>query len=230
MKHRAPTYRLGPDFNRKLSELRQKFLDDGFSLFAEEFANLDAFITDAHEDESDRQDKGLRRTSREKYLLEALSFKIYDELNREAFNRAKDTLIILPDCLSLDNPDCLKTDEPWGDRCQLCDPECEAFEVSEISDRYGLEVMYSKRKLSEQIEHYADRSGDLAIVGVACILMLASGMRAAAEVGVPARGVLLNFTGCEHWNEEPFASRFPLEQLKVILEEKYGPANKKTDN
>ena len=222
MKHRAPTYFLEPDFNRKLSEFTQEMLERGFSIFSKEFAKLDEFIAAAEADQSDRQDKSLRRTPREKYLLEALSFKIYDELNREAFNRAKDTLIVLPDCLSLDNPDCLKTDEPWGDRCQQCDPDCEAFEVSEIAERYGLEVVYSKRKLSEQIQHYADRSGDLAVIGVACILMLASGMRAAAEVGVPARGVLLNFTGCEHWNDEPFASQFPLKQLEAILEEKYG--------
>ncbi|MCP4686155.1 MAG: DUF116 domain-containing protein [bacterium] len=230
MKHRAPTYRLGPEFDRKLEEFRRKFLKEGFSLFAEEFSGLDTFIANAHQDRSDRQDKGLRRTPREKYLLEALSYKMYDELNREAFNRTKDTLIVLPDCLSLDNPDCLKTDEAWGDRCQQCNPECEAFDVSELADRYGLEVVYSKRKLSEQIDHYADRSGDLAVVGVACLLMLAPGMRAAADVGVPARGVLLNFTGCEHWNDETFASRFPLEQLEAILEEKYGQVDQKADN
>lgn len=230
MKHHAPTYRLGSDFNRKLTEFRKKFLDEGFSFFAEEFANLDAFIAAAHQDQSDRTDKGLRRTPREKYLLEALSFSIYDELNREAFNRAKDTLIILPDCLRLDNPDCLKTDERWGDRCQQCDPDCQTFEVSEIADRYGLEVVYSKRKLSEQIEHYADRSGDLAVVGIACLLMLAPGMRTAVEVGVPARGVLLNFTGCEHWNDEPFASQFPMERLEAILEEKYGKTHQAADD
>jgi hypothetical protein len=230
MKRQPPTYHLGPEFNAKLEEFAKRFLDDGFARFAEEFANLDSFIAAANKDQSDRQDKKLRRTPREKYLLEALSFKIYDDLNREAFNRAKDTLIILPDCLSLDNPDCLKTDEPWGDRCQQCDPECQAFAVSEIADRYGLEMVYSKRKLSEQIEHCADRSGDLAVIGVGCLLMLAPGMRAAAEVGVPARGVPLSFTGCEHWNDEPFASRFPLEQLEAILKEKYGQADKTADD
>lgn len=230
MKQRAPTYRLGPDFNRKLETFKQQFLEQGFALFAGEFANLEEFIARAEGDQSDRTDKKLRRTPREKYLLEALSFKVYDELNREAFNRAKDTLIVLPDCVSLDNPDCLKTDETWGNRCQQCDPACVAYEVMEMASRFGLEVVYSKRKLSEQIEHYADRSGDLAVIGVACILMLASGMRAASEVGVPARGVLLNFTGCEHWNDEPFASQFPMEQLEAILEEKYGKADQAADD
>ena len=60
------------------------------------------------------------------------------------------------------------------------------------------------------------------MIGIACIMMLASGMRTAHEVSVPARGVLLSFTGCDHWNDKPFASQFPMEQLENILREKYG--------
>jgi hypothetical protein len=41
-------------------------------------------------------------------------------------------------------------------------------------------------------------------------------------VGIPARGVLLNCTGCEHWNDVPFASNFSLDWLKEVLKEKYG--------
>jgi len=222
MSDQPPTYRLGPDFARQLTEFTEQFLRDGFEQFSKEFAKLDDFIARAMVDESDRTGKSLRRNEKEKYLLEAVAFKIYDQLNRERFNTAKDTLIILPDCLTLHNPDCLKTDEKWGDRCQQCVDECQANEVVELAEEYGLEAMYSKRKLSEQLEHYRDRSGDLGVIGIGCLMMLANGMRAAADVGVPARGVLLNFTGCEHWNDEPFASEFPLDQLRAILKEKYG--------
>jgi len=111
-----------------------------------------------------------------------------------------------------------------------CLPECQAFKVCELADHYGVKAVYSKRKLSEQIEYYSSRSGDLAVIGVACLMMLANGMRTAAEFGVPARGVLLNFTGCEHWNEQAFASAFQLERLEAILEEKYGPGNQAPDN
>ena len=222
MADRPPTYRLGPDFDRKLSDFVAKFLKDGYATFAEEFAKLDDFIARAHTDDSDRTDKGLRRTPKEKYLLEAVSFKIYDQLNRERFNRAKDTLLVLPDCLSMHNPDCLKTDEKWGDRCQQCMDDCPASEAVELAEQYGVDAVFSKRKLTEQIEHYADGSGDLAVIGIGCILMLADGMRSAADAGIPARGVLLNFTGCEHWNDEPFGSEFALDRLRTILEEKYG--------
>ncbi len=230
MLQQPPTYHLGPEFDRELGDFVQGFLTDGFKRFGAEFENLDAFITRAKADRSDRTDHDLRRSAKELYLLEAVSFKIYDQINREAFNKAKDTLIILPDCLSLHNPDCRKTDGEWGDECLMCTPECQAYEVCEVADRYGVKAVYSKRKLSEQIEHYAQGATDLAVIGVACLMMLANGMRTAVELGVPARGVLLNYTGCEHWNEQPFASAFQLERLEAILEEKYGARDQASDD
>ena len=222
MSDRAPTYRLGPYFDHKLTEFVARFEQDGYDLFAEEFAQLDDFIEAAHGDKSDRTDKDLRRTPKVKYLLEAVSFKIHDQLSREKFNRAKKTVIVLPDCLNLHNPDCLKTDEKWGDQCQQCVDDCQANDVVELAEKYGIEVVFSKRKLTEQIKHFVEKYDDLGVIGIGCLLMLAEGMRSAADAGVPARGVLLNFTGCEHWNDEPFGSEFPFDQLKAILEEKYG--------
>ncbi|HUV30886.1 MAG TPA: DUF116 domain-containing protein [Acidobacteriota bacterium] len=230
MKIHPPTYRLGPEFYDKLTAFVQDFVTDGFVRFADEFSRLDEFIAGACADRRDRDDHSLRRSARELYLLEAVAFKIYDELNREAFNRARDTLIVLPDCLSLHNPDCRKTDGKWGDECRRCVKGCQAHQVSLLGERFGVRTVYSKRKLSEQIEHYRHKNRDLAVVGIACLMMLATGMRTAADVGVPARGVLLNFTGCEHWNDRPFASQFQLKRLKAVLEEKYGPANHATDD
>jgi hypothetical protein len=221
MTNRAPTYQLGDDFDRKLTDFTAKFISDGFEEFSREFSRLDKFIAEAQLDESERTDKTLRQNEKEIYLLEAVSYKIFDQINRKRFNDAKETLIIIPDCLSMHNSDCLKTDEEWGDRCQQCVDECQANEVVELGEKYGLEVVFSKRKLTEQIEHYADKKGGLSLIGIGCLLMLARGMRTAAEVGIPTRGVLLSFTGCDHWNDEPFGSEFSLEQLRAILKEKY---------
>jgi hypothetical protein len=222
MAMRIPTYRLGPDFDQKLTRFVEDFLRDGFDSFSEEFEGIEAFVARANADSSGRDDQELRRSEKERYLIEAVAFKIYDRLNREAFNRAKDTLIVLPDCLSLHNPDCLKSDEKWGDLCRLCTETCQAAQVTELAEKYGARCVFSKRKLEEQIEHYAHRSHELGVVGIGCLMMLAGGMRTAHEVGVPARGVLLDFSGCEHWNDQPCASEFPMEQLRAILEEKYG--------
>jgi hypothetical protein len=230
MPWQPPTYHLGPDFDHKLTEFVAEFLRKAFETFEQEFTNLDSFIARANADTSNRDDRDLRRSERERYLLEAVAFKTYDLLNREAFNRAKDTIIILPDCLSLHNPNCLKTDDKWGDRCQQCVDECQANQVTALAKQYGIECVFSKRKLEEQIEHYADRSGNLGVIGIGCLMMLANGMRTAHDIGVPTRGVLLNFTGCEHWNEQPRASEFPMSQVEAILREKYGKELSSSDH
>jgi len=222
MSNKSLTYHLGPDFEKKLDKFIAGSEAQWFETFATEFANLDDFISKAEADQSDRKDLSLRRSKRILYMLEAVSYRIQDRLNRKAFNRAKNTIIIMPDCLTLHNPDCLKTDEEWGDRCQRCLPDCQAYQVLELADQYGIEAIYSKRKLSEQITHYAGESDELGVIGIACLMMLAEGMRTAAQLSVPARGVLLSFSGCEHWNDVPFTSEFDMEKLESILEEKYG--------
>jgi len=222
MTDRHPTYRLGEDFPQKLDKFVSSFIEGGMEFFAEEFAKIDGFVAKARADRG-RDDSDLRQTPKEKYLLEMVSFKIYDELNREAFNKCRNTLIVMPDCLSLHNPDCEKVEKKYGYFCKRCVPTCRAYEIGDLAAKYGVKILFSKRKLTEQLKHFSKKMGDLGVIGIACVMMLASGMRTAAEVGVAARGVLLNFTGCEHWNDEPFASDFAMSSLKAILEEKYGP-------
>ncbi|RKX27412.1 MAG: hypothetical protein DRP47_06560 [Candidatus Zixiibacteriota bacterium] len=230
MNRQYPTYHLSHGFNKKLTLFIERFLAKGFEEFAEEFANIDEFVARAAHGNRSPCEKRLRCTPKEEYLLEAVAFEIYDKLNRRAFNRAKHTIIIMPDCLSMHNPDCEKEDLPTGDECCACTESCQANHIVKLGERYDATVVFSKRKLAEQIEHYSKTKKDIGVIGIACLLMLASGMRTAADVGVPARGVLLNFTGCEHWNEQPYASRFPLSWLRSILEEKYGTGSAQADN
>ena len=224
MPDKHPTYKLGPELNSKLETFVKNFLADGFEYFADEFERVDGFVERALLDRG-RDDSDLRRTPKEKYLLELVSFKLYDELNRDGFNKCKNTLIVMPDCLSIHEQECEKVEKSYGFFCKRCNPECRAYEIGELAGKYGIKILFSKRKLTEQLEYFSKKMGDLSVIGIACIMMLASGMRTAHEVGVPARGVPLNFTGCEHWNDEPFASDFTMASLKAILEEKYGSGN-----
>lgn len=225
MYQKHPTYSLDKSFNKKLDRYIKKFLAEGFKYFSDEFDGIEKFIEAAVEDRSrktNRDDHDLRCNEKEKYLLELISYKIYDELNREEFNKRKNCLIIMPDCLSIHDSQCEKVEKPYGFFCKRCLPSCQAFHIGELAKKYRVKIVFSKRKLSQQIEYFAGKMENLSVIGIACIMMLASGMRTAAEVGIPARGVLLNFTGCEHWNNEPFASEFYMDSLKTILEEKYG--------
>jgi len=216
------TFRLGDDFYDKLDWFVQKVLNDGYECFKEEFANIDCFLERANNDSSARRDLSFRRTPKPFYLIEALYYKIFDDANRAAFNEAKDTVLILPDCMSLMLDKCKRERTELGKICTRCVPKCQINKIMQIADLYNIEGYFSKRALTEQIEKIKKSKPSLAVIGISCLLTLASGMRSADETGVPSRGVFLNFTGCEHWADKPFSTETVIERVKDILEEKYG--------
>jgi len=216
------TFHLGDDFYQKLENFTDKLLKDGYDLFKNEFANIDQFYQQALDDTSDRTDLSFRRNPKEMYLLEAVYYQIMERVNREAFNRAEHTVLILPDCMSLLMDKCQRERTAYGKVCTRCVPNCHINKIMQIADQYHLEGYFSKRALTEQIENIKKDKPSLAVIGISCILTLASGMRSAKEAGVPSRGVFLNFTGCEHWAEQPFPTETAIDRVRAILEEKYG--------
>ncbi len=223
------TFRLGKDFYDKLDDFTGKVIKEGFHTFAEEFKNIDDFYCRAQEDNSDRDDKSFRRQPKEFYLLETLYYKIHDEHNRPPFNKTKDTVLILPQCLAERLDRCKRKETKFGKICTKCHPDCTVKKIMDIADQYGIEGYFSKRQLTEQLEKINRAKPGLGVIGIACILTLASGMRSAREAGVPSRGVFLNFTGCDHWADSPFPTETAVDKLKSILEEKYGLPNKASE-
>ena len=87
MERKLPTYQLDPDFDRKLTSFATAFLSAGQEVFEKEFGPVAPFIEQALKETSDRDDRRLRTTPSEYYLLEALAYKIYDLKNRDRFNQ-----------------------------------------------------------------------------------------------------------------------------------------------
>jgi hypothetical protein len=84
--------------------------------------------------------------------------------------------------------------------------------------RHGAAAYFSDLEHEKQFRALRrGRYRDLSVVGVACIWMLASGMRTAEEAGVPSQGVLLNYCGCEHWRDDPVVTDAVVERVEAIL-------------
>jgi len=189
------TFRLGDNFYDKLEKFTDQFLNDGLDLFSDELKEIDSFYHNALCDKSDRSDKSFRQQPKQNYLLEAVYFMIHDRNNREAFNNAKDTIIILPDCMALMQDKCKKERTEFGKVCTACVPNCEINKIMQIAEPYGIEGYFSKRALTEQLTNIKKAKPDLSVIGISCLLTLADGMRSAREAGIPSRGVFLNFVG-----------------------------------
>ena len=220
------TYRIENDFYEKLQKFTQKTLAEGYRLFEEEFANIDSFYKNTFNDKPDRSDHNFRQTAKPFYLIEALYYQVFDNVNRDAFNKAQKTVIILPDCLSYMGEKCKRKRTKLGKICTRCVPKCQINQIMEIADNYNVKGYFSKRALVEQLTKIKEaEKSTLAVIGISCLLTLASGMRQAKEAGLPSRGVFLNFTGCEHWSDKPFTTETAVDRIKSILEEKYGIPN-----
>lgn len=219
------TFRLGEDFYDKLEKFTDKVLCEGYEFFGEEFKNIDSFYQKSLTEKSNRDDNSFRQTPKPFYLIEAMYYKIFDDFNRESFNRTEDTILILPDCLSLLQDKCKRERREYGKVCTRCVPNCTINKIMEIADKYDVEGYFSKRTLVEQLKKIQADKSSLAVIGISCLLTLASGMRSAHEAGVPSRGIFLNFTGCDHWADKPFPTETTIEKVRTILEEKYGTSD-----
>ena len=216
------TFRIDDSFYDKLDAFTKKILFEGLNLFGEEFKNIDAFYLKTLHETSNREDLNFRRTPRQLYLMEAVYYQVFEYINRDAFNKTRDTVLILPDCMSLMRDKCERKRKKLGKVCTRCVPNCSINKIMQIADKYGVEGYFSKRKLTEQLAKIKKEKPSLGVIGISCILTLASGMRSAKEAGVPSRGVFLNFTGCEHWAHKPFATETLIDRVEAILEEKHG--------
>ncbi|HEY3358638.1 MAG TPA: DUF116 domain-containing protein [Polyangia bacterium] len=122
--------------------------------------------------------------------------------------------------LRADPDDCLREETDCGARCRRCRPDCLIGDLTEAAERHGAEAYFSVRERAGQFKALLRGGPDLAVLGVACIWMLAHGMRSAEEARIPSQGVLLNYAACEHWTDRPASTDAVVARVDEILRAK----------
>lgn len=218
----APTYDLrelgeGLAIYERLDRLADRFVEMAESEVGGAFARVPAFVARARI-EGGRDAEVYRRTTRERYLVELLACVVMSRQFWPEFVARRDTVLILPDCLRRQGSACKRKGTRYGTRCTACDPECAVCRMTLIAARHGAAAYFSDMEHGKQFRALLRGPyRDLSVIGVACIWMLASGMRAAEGAGVPSQGVLLNFCGCEHWRDDPVVTDAVVERVETIL-------------
>jgi len=218
----APTYDLrelgeGLEIYERLDGLADRFLELADAAVGCAFSRVPEFVERARREEG-RHDATYRRTTRERYLVELLACVVMGRQFWLEFVKRRDTVLILPDCLRRQGDACKRKRTRYGTRCTACDPECAICRMTVAAARHGAAAFFADMDHEKQFR--ALRRGpyrDLSVLGVACIWMLANGMRAAEGAGVPSQGVLLNYCGCEHWCDEPMVTDAVVERVEALL-------------
>jgi len=217
-----PTYDLrelgeGPEIYERLERLADRFVEVAESEVGGAFLRAPTFAVNATL-ERGRDDEYYRRTTKERYFVELLACMVMGRQFWRDFVARRDTVLILPDCLRRKGEACERRATRYGTRCAACDPECAVCRMTVAAARYGASAFFAEMDHGKQFRRLKrGRFRDLSVLGVACIWMLASGMRAAEEAGVPSQGVLLNYCGCEHWTDVPLVTDAVVERVHAIL-------------
>jgi len=171
-----------------------------------------------------------RATTRERYLVELAACVVMNRQYWPAFVARRDTVLILPDCLRRRGDGCERRRTRYGPRCRVCDPGCAIGRLTVAASRHGAAAYFSDRDHGRQFAALRrGRYGDLSVLGVACVWMLANGLRAAEEAGVPAQGVPLDFCGCEHWTGRVEVTDVSVERVEQLLAAKAAARRKEED-
>lgn len=219
-----PTYDLrklgdGPDLYARLHRLSEEFLKSADRCLGESLAQVPVFLCGLCGEEG-REEEYYRHAPPERYALEFLACTLMARQFWPQFVTRRDTVLILPDCLRLRLEGCKRKATRFGSACTACHPDCLVAKITAVGEKYGAPAFFADMDHAKQFKALRKKHPDLSVVGVACVLMLANGMRAAEAAGVPSQGVLLTYCGCDHWTSNPFTTHADVERLEVILKAK----------
>ena len=222
-----PTYDLralgsGLEIYRRLDRGADRMLDAARAEVGAAFVNVPAFAARAAT-ETGREEEHYRRTTAERYLAELFACVVMGRQFWPRFRACRDPVVLLPDCLRLDAERCRREECDEGTRCAACDPDCLAGRISAVAESHGAAAYFAVRERGHQFGAIKRRHPDLAVLGVACIWMLASGMRDAEAAGIPSQGVLLNYAACDHWADPPHVTDAVVARVDEILRGRCAP-------
>jgi hypothetical protein len=173
------------------------------------------------EDLSKRDDLELVQSSPERYLRHLLCVAVLNRLYREEFLKTDHRLIVLPECLKNYGPDiCCKIERKNHSECAHCLADCQVNLVSETFVNNKTDLILEPEDVDKMATDWRAKHGTVGIVGVACILTLASGFKSTLKQKHPTQGVFLNYSSCgHHWNKlKPYNTRFSLTQLARVMQ------------
>ena len=179
-------------------------------------ANIPKFL-EGIRGETGRDDERYRQTTRERYAVELLACSVMARQFWPAFVERRQTVLILPDCLRIQEEGCARRETRAGSACTMCHRHCLVGRMTETGRRFGAPAFFSDIDHTRQFKALKKLYPELSVVGVACVLMLADGMRAAEAAGIPSQGVLLTYCGCDHWTDDTFTTHTAVERLESIL-------------
>jgi hypothetical protein len=214
-----PTYLLDSGFGEKSRDFGKELVKLARCRFSREMMNVRGYVEESRKNPVER-DFDWSRFPEEFYFVEIATIAVLNDALWGDFCRADHTVIFIPDCLSLMGDKCKRAGEPYFEHCEKCVPNCAVNKIAALNESYDFRQVFSYREMKDQFGALKKKYDSVSFFGIACILMLAEGMRMSMQNGVPSHGVPLAYCGCEHWAKKPVPTDTDLAEIERVLRSK----------
>ena len=155
------------------------------------------------------------------YHLNMVGAEILNRAWGYGFLARRQHIVIMPACARLrDERTCRAKHTDSTAMCSHCTVGCAISAVTRVAERSGAQVVFVAHgsRFYQYVESLAADASDIGIVGMACASdLLGSGWRARSK-GIMAQCILLNESGCDHWQAVPAPTSCDLAELSRILD------------
>ena len=183
-------------------------------------SNVNHFLLNELRLRQGREDAIQVSRRRLEYHVNMLGAELLNRAWRNDFLACDQHVVVLPGCTrSACEAHCRAVRSDTELTCDHCNKNCGVSRATELARRHGIPVVavVHGSDFSLFLRAAAARGKTVGIVGVACAPgLLGAGYRARA-LGLPAQCVLLDSSGCAHWNQSPSPSQFDPQELEVRM-------------
>jgi hypothetical protein len=170
----------------------------------------------------DREDSVQCSRKHIEYHFNMVGAELLNRAWRRDFQACARHVVVLPGCARARQDSSCKAQRSETElRCAHCTSGCTVSRATRAAQAAGAEAVavlhgsdFGRFLCSPRLS-----GNDVGIVGVACAPGLVGAGYRARNRGLPAQCVLLDFSGCAHWLDEPKPTTFDLADMAHTLEQ-----------
>lgn len=157
-------------------------------------------------------------TTREQYYLYMTEIELVNRLNKAVFTGSNYKIALLPYCLREKQSDCKAEPDEIDYVCKGCSKTCYINSISKLLRENKVNpYIWRQAKLSRLLRQLIYQHGEVGVLGVACIVELAWGMRLCIKARVPVVGLPLNANRCMRWMGDFYPNSIDLYEMERLV-------------
>ncbi len=157
-------------------------------------------------------------TTREQYYLYIIEIELVNRLYKKKFLQANYKIALLPHCLTEDRAACKTEADEIDYVCMACRKTCYLNRISSLLKGHDIDpYIWRQASLRKLFRKLIYKHGSIGVLGVACIVELAWGMRLCLKGGIPVIGLALNANRCRRWMGNFYDNSIDLTELEKLV-------------